>query len=115
MLSESCILLTSVKYQVAVGLGDDVVVVVVVVSSELVVNELVLVATQLAHERLAAQCSWEDEQMDVVTVDRHELPLEVTIGWVVIDAVVFDVAVVDETVEEGGEVVLVTMVDNAAS
>lgn len=100
--------LTSVRYQVAVGLGADVVVVVAAVVV-LVVNVLVSVPTQLAHERLVSQGCWEVEQLDVVIVERHELPLEVAIGMVVADTVFADDIVAVDSVEGGGVVVLVTV------
>lgn len=101
------------RYQVAVGLGADVVVVVAAVVV-LVVNVLVSVPTQLAHERLVSQGSWEAEQLEVVIVDRHELPLEVAIGMVVADTVVADDIVAVDSVE-GGVVVLVTVFEVAVA
>ncbi len=75
------------KYQVEVGVGAAV----VVLGSGVVA--VVVVAVQLAHERLVPQDSWGIEQMEVVTVDRHELPSEITIGRAVGGAVVVAVSV----------------------
>lgn len=102
------------RYQVAVGLGADVVVVVAAVVV-LVVNVLVSVPTQLAHERLVSQGSWEAEQLEVVIVDRHELPLEVAIGMVVADTVFADDIVAVDSVEGGGVVVLVIVFEVAVA
>lgn len=64
------------KYQVEVGVG----------AADVVLGGLeaaVVVAIQLAQERLVSQGSCGIEQMEVVAVDRHELPSEVTIDRVV--------------------------------
>jgi hypothetical protein len=47
------------------------------------VTTTLVVVVYLAHERLLAQGCWGTVQMEVVTVDRHELPAPVTIGNVV--------------------------------
>jgi hypothetical protein len=57
------------------------------------VTNTLAVVVHLAHERLLARGCWETVQMEVVTVDRHELPAPVTIGNVVGGAVVIFVNV----------------------
>lgn len=52
-----------------------------------------VVAVHIAHERLVAQGSWGTVQMEVVMVDRHELPVEVWTGKVVGGAAVVCVSV----------------------
>lgn len=54
---------------------------------------LVFVATQLSHDRLGPHGCPGIVQSDVVTVDAQELPLEVSMGKVVIGAVVVRVRV----------------------
>lgn len=76
-----------------------------------VVGGAFVVAVQLAHERLVAQGSWGTVQMEVVMVDRHELPAEVWIGKVVGGAVVVFVSVGRFV----GRVIVVIVVDEAAS
>jgi hypothetical protein len=73
------------KIQVEVGVGAACVVVVGACTVE--------VAVQLAHERLLTQGCWGTVQMEVVTVDTHELPVEVWIGSVVGGPVVIVVSV----------------------
>ena len=73
-----------VKIQVEVGVGAACVVVGACT---------VEVAVQLAHERLLTQGCWGTVQMEVVTVDTHELPVEVWIGSVVGGPVVVGVSV----------------------
>jgi hypothetical protein len=85
----------------------------VLLAAALVANAVV--AVQLAHERLAPQGSWGIEQMEVVTVDRHELPSEVTMGRVVAGAVLIAVSVgrPDGRVVEAAAVLIAVSVEIA--
>jgi hypothetical protein len=67
--------------------------VVVVGGTCVVIVVAVAVAVHSAHERLVAQGSRGTVQMEVVMVDRHELPVEVCIGKVVGGVVVVGVSV----------------------
>jgi hypothetical protein len=85
----------------------------VLLAAALVANAVV--AVQLAHERLAPQGFWGIEQMEVVTVDRHELPSEVTMGRVVAGAVLIAVSVgrPDGRVVEAAAVLIAVSVEIA--
>jgi hypothetical protein len=81
------------KIQVGVGCAVTVAVPPPMVVVPTTVTTTLVVVVHLAHERLLAQGCWGTVQMEVVTVDRHELPAPVTIGNVVGGAVVVFVSV----------------------
>ena len=76
------------KIQVGIGCAVTVAVPPPMVVVPTAVKTTLVVVVHLAHERLLAQGCWGTVQMEVVMVERHELPAPVTIGNVVGGAVV---------------------------